>query len=60
MLRERHIELPPLDSLPQQVCTACHKSKIRGLFTPEQLQMNYPRCRKCIGDLNTKNRKGID
>jgi hypothetical protein len=42
-------------NLPETICRICHKSKINGLFTPQELD-TYVRCRKCIGEVNVKRR----
>lgn len=57
MRRERHIELPELDSLPQAVCRICNRSLIRGLFTPLELANGSMRCRTCCGELSEKSRR---
>lgn len=63
MKAERHIELPPLESLPQTICALCGKSKINGLFSPTQFRNadgSLPRCMLCVGEINAvkKSRAG--
>jgi hypothetical protein len=59
-MRQRTIELPSLESLPQTVCVECGKSKINGLFSPSEIlgthrvQTGGPRCRLCVGEVNQK------
>lgn len=58
-MRERYIELPSLESLPHETCSICGVSKIRGLFTPIELEcraQRLPRCRLCVGDISVKQR----
>jgi hypothetical protein len=62
-VRQRHIELPSLDSLPQTVCASCGVSKINGLYSPGQFANKsgeLPRCMLCIGEINAtkKSRAG--
>jgi hypothetical protein len=56
-VRQRQIELPSIESLPQETCKQCGRSLIRGLFTPVELEGRYPdspRCRTCIGEINER------
>jgi hypothetical protein len=60
-VRQRQIELPSIESLPQETCKQCGRSLIRGLFTPVELEGRYPhspRCRTCIGEINERAKAG--
>lgn len=60
-MRQRQIELPSIESLPQETCRQCGRSLIRGLFTPVELEGRYPnspRCRTCIGEINERAKAG--
>jgi hypothetical protein len=60
-VRQRQIELPSIEALPQETCRQCGRSLIRGLFTPVELEARYPsspRCRTCIGEINERAKAG--
>jgi hypothetical protein len=50
--------LPDVATWPHTTCRICGGSKINGLFTPGELKNpSGPRCMKCIGEVNTSNRR---